>query len=268
VQPDDYEYAVSKAKAEAVVRHSMGRGCPAVIFRLPNVYGPFSRPYTVRLVDHLLAGIPVIVGSGETPSNTMYVDNVVEAIVRAIEAPDHAVVGEIFTINDDQATWAEYVRPYATALGMPVEAMSTDALDTMRAAGRRRPLRAARRALHNVREVLDSQELKALAARVMTLEPLGALPRWALDRVPGFRLAVRKALHLDGPEIYSSPTVDNRAATSPDLHLMNIYACAARVSSEKARRVLGDFSVVPRSHAMELTIGWCRHAGLSGRFDV
>ena len=64
------------------------RGLCAVTLRLANVYGPFSTIFITRPVEHLAKGRLVLVGpAGSIPSSTVYVDTVVEAITRALEAP-------------------------------------------------------------------------------------------------------------------------------------------------------------------------------------
>ena len=46
---------------------------------------------------------------------------------------------------------------------------------------------------------------------------------------------------------------------------MELYACPARVSIDKARRVLGYSALVSRERAMELTLAWLIHARLIAR---
>ena len=142
VRPPKDDYCQSKAKAEKCVLRAAEAGLPAVILRLTNVYGPFSSPFTIRPVQHLLQGLPVMVGSGEMPSNTVYVDNVVEAIVRSLQAPAAEVSGECFTINDgDNLSWADYHAYYARALGLEMRSLPLEELDRLRRAQASGPLR-------------------------------------------------------------------------------------------------------------------------------
>ncbi|HZU34728.1 MAG TPA: NAD-dependent epimerase/dehydratase family protein, partial [Gemmataceae bacterium] len=72
--PEAEPYSQAKTAAEKVVGQAAHEGLCATILRLANVYGPFSMPYAVRPVQHLREGLPVFVGRGETPSNTVFVD--------------------------------------------------------------------------------------------------------------------------------------------------------------------------------------------------
>lgn len=79
-------YARSKMLAECVVRDS---GRPALILRPHAVYGPGDRTLLPRLLGARRFGRLVAVGNGRNRLSVTHVDNLVHAIVRAIEGPVH-----------------------------------------------------------------------------------------------------------------------------------------------------------------------------------
>jgi UDP-glucose 4-epimerase len=99
-------YAVTKRDGELYCR-LFGRlyGFDAVTIRYFNVFGPRQRPdsqYAAVIpifIDRLLKGeAPVINGDGEQSRDFTYVDNVVEANLRAAKAPSDLVRGEIVNV--------------------------------------------------------------------------------------------------------------------------------------------------------------------------
>jgi nucleoside-diphosphate-sugar epimerase/predicted dehydrogenase len=261
VRPDDDIYAETKAVAEKVITQAARAGLSAVTLRLANVYGPFSGPYTVRPVQQLAHGLPVLLGDGSNPSNTVFVDNVVEAIVRGLEAPDDVVRGQTFTISDgDDLTWADFYRHYAEALGLKLRSVPLEEYERLRAARPRGGLfRWLGSCFRAAKEVLTSTQLKDLGVKFLQTDPLGYWPRWLLERFPGLKHRLRRLLKLDCPPVYREAAVE---PVVPPLELLELYACPARVRIDKARRLLGYRPVVSRERAMALTLAWVRHARL------
>jgi UDP-glucose 4-epimerase/UDP-glucuronate decarboxylase len=96
-------YATSKLLGEAAVLHgARATGCPAVVGRFHNVYGPRMG------ADHVVPEMSLRAMSGEDPFRVpgadqyrafCHVDDAVEAMVRLMDAP--AAAGEIVHIGND-----------------------------------------------------------------------------------------------------------------------------------------------------------------------
>jgi predicted dehydrogenase/nucleoside-diphosphate-sugar epimerase len=249
------DYSESKAAAEKEVLKAAAAGLPAVVLRPGNVYGPFSKTFSVRPVQYLRRGALVLAGSAETPSNTVYVDNLVQAIVRGLEAPAEAARGEVFTISEgDEWTWGEFYGYFARALGATVR--TAPAEPPPRRAFWSRPLRWLGSWWGGARTILTSAELRALGKRVLRTRPWGTLPRWFLERFPGVDRRVRRLVGTEAVTVYRRP----EAATAD---VMKVRPRGGLVRVDKARRVLGYQPVVPRERAMELTLEWLREARLA-----
>jgi nucleoside-diphosphate-sugar epimerase len=227
-----------------------------VNLRLANVYGPFAKILMVRPIEHLARGTLVVVGADEKPSNTIYVDNVAEAIVRALDAPDETVVGEIFALSaEDDLSWGDFYRYFAGELGVPLPTC----LDRPQAQAKRRgpgPIGWGPTLYRGVAEVATSREFRSLGRKVLETPPFGGPPQWLGARVPALATIARKVLKMDTPLVYNDPC--DKPPGSDDLMIMDPNP--AFVSIEKARRRLGYHPVVSRSRGMELTLEWLRLA--------
>lgn len=113
-------YAAAQAAAEALaLRH------PAAVILRPGVeYGPGCTVWGERVARWLLARrIGDIGAAGSGTCNLIYIDDLIEAIVAALQTP--AIEGQVFNLASSQPSWNEYFERYAAALGVvPVARIS------------------------------------------------------------------------------------------------------------------------------------------------
>jgi nucleoside-diphosphate-sugar epimerase len=103
-------YATNKASSErALFRMHEETGFPAVTFRPPYVHGPFQPFYREQFFwDRLRDGRPIILpDGGDTPMQWVYVADLAEACVRAIDAP--GVSGQAFNLAHEATTQRGFV---------------------------------------------------------------------------------------------------------------------------------------------------------------
>src|SRR5205814_1500494 len=144
-----------------------------VVLRLGNVYGPFSGPFTIRLIRRLADRKITLVDDGLNASNTVYVDNVVEAIALALRIPINGPGSQVFNICDDDGfTWREFLQSYAVAVGEKPLSLTGRELDVLEAETEA-AIRRSKSVYRGLRSFVTSQETKALAGRVFRLEPFG-----------------------------------------------------------------------------------------------
>jgi nucleoside-diphosphate-sugar epimerase len=112
-------YTRTKAEAEILLNHhAQQHAFPAVILRPGFIYGPGDRHALPRIIAKINAGKMKFLGRGDRVLNNTYVDNLVDAILLAIERPD--VVGETFNIRDERlVTREEFINTVADYLGRP-----------------------------------------------------------------------------------------------------------------------------------------------------
>jgi UDP-2-acetamido-2,6-beta-L-arabino-hexul-4-ose reductase len=89
----DTPYARSKRAAEVAIENMVGKtGGPAVIYRLPNVFGKWCRPdynSVVATFCHNLANDqPIEVHDPAAPLTLAYIDDVVDEFIEALRAPE------------------------------------------------------------------------------------------------------------------------------------------------------------------------------------
>jgi len=118
LRPTGDPYADSKIDAEReVVRYSRSHGLPCVILRPAIVYGPRSKVWSLGICLALKARHPLVVGSGDGICNSLYVDNLIDAMLLAGWI-DRAV-GESFILTDGSPfTWREFIGYYARMMGI------------------------------------------------------------------------------------------------------------------------------------------------------
>jgi nucleoside-diphosphate-sugar epimerase len=111
--PVQTPYGRSKQQAERLV---LGSGLPAVVIRPSHVYGPGGW-YANDLVARLRQpGRFAVVGHGENMWDVAHVDDVADALVRAVES---AAPGSIYHVADDEPiTFYDFMALTAKALGV------------------------------------------------------------------------------------------------------------------------------------------------------
>ena len=119
-------YSASKQEAEQYVRKAMDDGdVPAVILRPGTIYGPGGDLFTPMMGFSMGNGLFIVIGNGKFILPFVYVDNVVDAVIRGIE--DDRADNQIFNVVDsERITKREYVGkvirkryPKARVLYMP-----------------------------------------------------------------------------------------------------------------------------------------------------
>ena len=94
-------HAVTKAEGDKLVQRMIEReALPAVIIRPEAMFGAHDRINFRRLADRLRAGKGIIIGSGRNAVPFVYVTDVVQGLLLALEHP--GAVGQAFNITNDQ----------------------------------------------------------------------------------------------------------------------------------------------------------------------
>lgn len=143
-------YSLTKAKADLAVQRLMSEeGLAAVILRPDQIFGPGDRLHFGATASRLRSGRGVIVGNGDNFVPLVYVDDVVQGLVLAVDSG--RALGEAFNISSDSPiTQKEYLDCVAQETGgeaprirVPLLALSVGAAVAERvftaAGGSRRP---------------------------------------------------------------------------------------------------------------------------------
>lgn len=170
-------YSDAKSAAEAVVTAAGKRGALATVVLRPTiVYGPYSF-FVTPIVQDARAGKISTIDGGRGVCNAVYVDDVCDAIMAALDRDD--AVGEAFLINGDtRITWRDFITTFA---GM-VEGEKTihdHSLDEIAAYWQgKRP-----RARDSVTAAMRLAASPAFHAQLGTIPPVGKLIRGTKELV-------------------------------------------------------------------------------------
>lgn len=241
-------YGRTKARAEEAIRREEHRGLSVAVLRPGCVYGPHGFTFVINPLKALAAGRLVLENSADSPANTVYVDNLVEAIVCSLAASDESVRGRAFAIGDgDDCTWGEYYGWFAEQLGVSV----AETMGPPSAA-----VRSKNGFFGGILKTLTSAEAKTFAKRVLQSDPLGTVPRWLLERFPGIESRLRTLAGINEPVIYRRAPSDNKEEP------MAVQPRAGRISIAEAQEFLAYAPPVTRTQGQTQTWRWACHAGI------
>jgi predicted dehydrogenase/nucleoside-diphosphate-sugar epimerase len=247
-------YGRTKAESEQALLKEVRRGLPAIILRPGCVYGPHGQTFVTWPMQALTKGRLILQGCSSLPSNTVYVDNVAEAIVCALRVPASVANGQAFVLSDgDELTWGEFYGFFADNLGgrvidePPVKETSTSL---------RSPWRWLRMWVTGTRDILLSAESKALAKKVLQTDPYGYLPRTVLEMAPALERWLRRKLGIEAVAVYRRPPTEAGPTVQFGPH-------PGVIRTTRAQQILGYGPAITRARALELTLAWVRHAHLT-----
>lgn len=111
-------YRQSKVEAEHLaLEYQRQHGVPVVVLRPGFIYGPRDRNLVPALAANLRKGIVWFLGSGEQALNTIYVDNLVQAALLAVEKD--GVVGRVYNLTDgEKVSKKRFINGIADGIGV------------------------------------------------------------------------------------------------------------------------------------------------------
>ena len=110
-------YQESKLQGELAAREAFGSGLPGVIVRPAAIYGPGDLRF-LKLFRSIRRGLFCMFGRGEATYHLVYIDDLVDGVVRCGEHPD--AIGETFILAGPRyTTLNELVARVAAAVGVP-----------------------------------------------------------------------------------------------------------------------------------------------------
>ncbi len=119
IQPNDY-YQQTKYDAEPIVNEFCKKGMDTVILRPAAIYGPGDPERFQMIFKRVKKGMFPMFGSGKTYYHPLYIDNLVDAFILAME-PGKGT-GEAYLIADEEYVEIKVlVQKTAKALGLPVK---------------------------------------------------------------------------------------------------------------------------------------------------
>ncbi len=210
-------------------------GVEVVVLRPGIVWGPRSR-WVYDVADALRAGAATWIDGGRGICHSVYVDNVVHAVERAIATP--GISREAFFIGDTEPmTWRDLYLGLARPLGFD-ESAFREAL----------PAPVPRRTW---RDRVGAFKGTGFAQRVLV-----AIPSRVKETVKGALRGWQGAPPIDG-----SALPDVSAALVASLEMTELFRCSARLSHAKAQRLLGYRPPVSFPQGLDQCVRWLAELG-------
>lgn len=110
-------YGLSKWEAEVGLMHLAKKtGMDVVIVRPPLVYGPGVKANFLSMIKMLDKGIPLPFGNVDNKRSLVFIDNLVDLLIRVIDHPKAA--GQVFFVSDDHdVSTTTLLKAMSSALG-------------------------------------------------------------------------------------------------------------------------------------------------------
>ena len=250
--PGRSEYGRIKLGQDQWVFRLQQSGVPCYVLCPDNIGGPYS-PFALGLVTQLRAGAFPLVDGGRYPTNVVHVDNLVQAILAAIDSTHGA--GERYFVNEEEEVgWKRYCEDLAGLLEL--ECTFTEvARDDVLAQLSRRPGRVG--VVDHVKIALSGEFRRGLAV-MPAFAWLNETARRGFEALPAkWQAAVRERVER--------PTIITKQASVLPLDEPYVRFQARRFyhSPEKLRRILGYKPALDYSEGMKTTAAWLMAAGAS-----
>jgi len=228
------EYSNMKAAAERAVQEAMVAGLRAVILRPTIVYGPYG-PFVTSIVDTARDQRTItLLDEGRGICNAVYVDDVCDAILAAIES-EHALGHAFFVTADRAVTWREFNLAFAEMVVPPPRIVSVDSDEARRRWTSQRPtMRTELRALARLAGSAEFQrQLSSVTAFRALIRGSKRILKGVLPHEWATALKDRRAKTTGGLDETAS------AAPWPDEGRLTRECMRVAFSNERARALLG-----------------------------
>jgi nucleoside-diphosphate-sugar epimerase len=225
VRPTGHAYGDAKLEAEALCADFAQRGLDIVVLRPTLIYGPYGDEWTGDYARRMARGLWMIPPEycGGT-ANLVYVDDVVQAVIRALRTEHGRGNACAYIINGaERVTWWQYFTALNDALGLP-------------------PL------------VAQSAVRSQVAARVM--QPVRGGAKLALRHFPR---AIRLLAQRSNMAKILMKQAESAIRQTPTLQEFNFYQRKAFFSSAKAQRLLGYAPAFSMADGVGLSAAWLQH---------
>jgi nucleoside-diphosphate-sugar epimerase len=246
-------YSRDKAAAEKLALHyHRKKGLPVAILQPTIVYGPFAQSWTISPLAALRTEQVILPEGGAGLCNAVYVDDVVDAIVRAAHVPE--AVGECFLVSaPEPVTWKEFYGAYEEMLGFQ-STVSLAKADFARE--RRQQIR------HDFVQDFASFFLHPKVDRRLKSSALLRVPyRMAKSVIPRrWRESWKEANKPGAGRQNGQPAPKPKRL--PDKDRFNWFAARTRVRIDKAKAVLGYAPKFDLQEGMRRTRLWAEWAAL------
>ena len=220
--------------------HAETDGAIEVVTLRPSiVFGPRSQWWTAQIATDLLSGKAYLIDGGAGICNSVYVDNLVQAMWQA--ATSSGVANQDFLITDgERVTWWDLYSAIAEAVGVDMATVSvikSDIVAELSRVARRKEL---------MQKVAANQFARA-ARQIVPFRVAEAIKhQWGITQLPALNL--------------TSAEHKTQVLRSIDLEIASLQQCHYAFPIGKAQELLGYTPQVTFSEGCRRTTEWLRFA--------
>ncbi|MDD5065855.1 MAG: NAD(P)-dependent oxidoreductase [bacterium] len=121
VRKNKFPYCVTKLEGEETVRHFIDVfRLPATIVQPGQIYGPHDRTTSYKVIEALNQGLFGLCDSGRHLLSPVYIDNLVQAIVRILNKPAVSLKKTYVVTDNIRITWKEFTGHFCRILNKPM----------------------------------------------------------------------------------------------------------------------------------------------------
>lgn len=227
-------YNNAKVRAEKLWAKVRATGKVEVVGLRPSiVFGPRSR-WCSDVAQQALGGTAYLLNEGRGICNTIYVDNLIQAILLAGEAPQ--ADGRYFLVRDrETVTWRDFYLPILRACGAD--------LDDIHSAQAPAPRNSW----------MDRIDRLRTAPVFIMAKPL--IPRTAI------RVGKAALQAVPAPAESSPWPSDNKPRPRVTAEMAALQQCEWQMPSSRSEEILGYQPAISFTEGMRRSIGWLKFAG-------
>lgn len=258
-QPSRDVYTSSKIEAENVVWNFHQKyGLPVVVLRPPLIYGPYGVFWTTRIVKEIQTGA-ILVNGGNGCANLIYVDNLIDIVLLAIEKKSGD--GKAFiAVDDEHPTWKEVYEGYAERIGPhpPMQSLTPGEIEALRKGNipKKWLLDPFLLVPEMFRACFQSQEMRRKMLEVPWLKFIrNKIPEKTIDRMKGSTISRENGNKTEAHR------QDHLELLNSDL--VSLYSSQVRFSNENVKKILGYEQRITFQEALDLIHHWMRHQRLT-----
>jgi nucleoside-diphosphate-sugar epimerase len=229
-------YNIAKVRAERrLLKDSERLGVELFMLRPSIVFGPRDR-WINNLVNELEQGVAWLINDGGGICNTIYVDNLVEAIRCCLIAPRSAA-GQPYLVGDHETvTWRDLYHATANRCGVDKGQIHPIDIPAL-------PVRTWFDRLNLIRVMPASQKMIAALPSRLKRVIKGAVEGW---QPPGI------------PNPWQLP--DKASLILPSREMVLLQQCRHRFPQDRAFKQLGYQAVVSFEEGLDRTLAWIKWA--------
>jgi len=259
-------YCDSKIDSEKIAfQYHTNENLPLVVLQPTAIFGPYAMSYTIRPINMLKnRNYYVLIDGGNSPSNAVYIDNVIDAIELAIKE-DNAI-GHSFIISDDKlVTWKQFFTAYAKMFHNPPTLLnlSSKEVEIERSKQRKEILKEI---LFNPEKLLEllpiiareSKSLRFIAYSLINNPSLENKLTMLDSHLPD---ALREKIETHYRSIFKDRSISSFDRVPSDSGI-EIFTSKVQFPIKKAREKLGYRPGVSFEEGMKLTEKWLKYQRL------